>query len=150
MEFYLVRHGEAVRQSVDGQRPLSKDGRLDVERLGRAAAARGVNPGKILHSGLLRAEQTAEILSRNLGALENVSQLSGLRPDDEPFFAKAELESSTIPLMLVGHLPHMGRLAATLITGDPQRAIVEFAPATMICLSYADRRWKILWKLTVT
>jgi phosphohistidine phosphatase len=76
--------------------------------------------------------------------------LVGLRPDDDPAIAKAELESSTVSLMLVGHLPHMSRLTSFLVTGDADRELVEFAPATVIGLSYEDYRWKILWKLTTT
>lgn len=150
MEFYLVRHGEAVSQPVNGQRPLTPAGRRDVERVGRAAAERGIQAGKIYHSGLLRAQQTAEILSENFGPVEEIRELVGLRPDDDPLVAKAELESSTVSLMLVGHLPHMSRLASCLIAGDAERAVVEFAPATMVGLSYEDHRWKILWKLTTT
>ena len=147
MQFYLVRHGEAVSQAINGQRPLTPGGRHDVEVLGRAAAARGVRPSKIFHSGLLRAQQTAELLSISLGGLEEIRELGGLRPDDDPFLASAELESSTVPLMLVGHLPHLSRLASCLVAGDPERVVVEFAPATMVCLSHDDR-WKIVWKLT--
>jgi phosphohistidine phosphatase len=150
MQFYLVRHGEAVSQTVNGQRPLTPEGRRDVERLVQAAAAREVRPRKIFHSGLLRAQQTAEVLSDTLGGFEQIRELGGLRPDDDPFIAKAELESSTVPLMLVGHLPHLTRLVSCLVTGDPERGIIEFAPATMVCLSYENRRWKILWKLPST
>ena len=150
MEFYLVRHGEAVSQTVNGQRPLTPGGRRDVARIGRAAAQRGIQPSQIFHSGLLRAQQTAEILSESLGRVEGVQELVGLRPDDDPMIAKAELESSTVSLMLVGHLPHMSRLASFLVAGDADRELVEFAPATVLGLSYEDYRWKILWKLTLS
>jgi phosphohistidine phosphatase len=150
MEFYLVRHGEAVSQAVNGQRPLTPGGRRDVERIGQAAAERGIQPAQIFHSGLLRAQQTAEILGERLGRIDGVRELVGLRPDDDPVIAKAELESSTVSLMLVGHLPHIRRLASFLVAGDADRELVEFAPATVLGLSYEDYRWKILWKLTPT
>ena len=150
MEFYLVRHGEAVSQTINGQRPLTPGGRRDVARIGRAAAQRGIQPSQIFHSGLLRAQQTAEILSESLGRVEGVHELVGLRPDDDPMIAKAELESSTVSLMLVGHLPHMSRLASFLVAGDADRELVEFAPATVLGLSYEYYRWKILWKLTLS
>ena len=150
MEFYLVRHGEAVSQAVNGQRPLTPGGRRDVKRVGRAAAERGIQPSKIFHSGLLRAQQTAEVLSEDLGPVGEIRELVGLRPDDDPLVAKAELESSTVSLMLVGHLPHMSRLASFLVAGDAERKVVEFAPATMVGLSYEYHRWRILWKLTTT
>jgi phosphohistidine phosphatase len=150
MDFYLVRHGEAVSQAVNGQRPLTPGGRRDVERIGQAAAERGIQPAQIFHSGLLRAQQTAEILGERLGRIDGVRELVGLRPDDDPVIAKAELESSTVSLMLVGHLPHIRRLASFLVAGDADRELVEFAPATVLGLSYEDYRWKILWKLTPT
>jgi phosphohistidine phosphatase len=150
MQFYLVRHGEAVSQAVNGQRPLTPGGRRDVERIGQAAAERGIQPAQIFHSGLLRAQQTAEILGERLGWIDGVRELVGLRPDDDPVIAKAELESSTVSLMLVGHLPHIRRLASFLVAGDADRELVEFAPATVLGLSYEDYRWKILWKLTPT
>ena len=148
MEFYLVRHGEAVSQAVNGQRPLTPEGRRDVERLGRVAVQRGIQPSQIFHSGLLRAQQTAEILAESLGPVEGVRELVGLRPDDDPVIAKAELETSTVSLMLVGHLPHIRRLASFLVAGDADRGVVEFAPATLLGLAYDDYRWKILWKIT--
>ena len=148
MEFYLVRHGEAVSQAVDGQRPLTPEGRRDVERLGQAAAQRGIQPGQIFHSGLLRAQQTAEIVSESLGPVEGVRESVGLRPDDDPVIAKAELELSTVSLMLVGHLPHISRLASFLVAGNAEEELVQFAPATMLALFYENHRWKILWKLT--
>jgi phosphohistidine phosphatase len=148
MEFYLVRHGEAVSQAVNGQRPLTPEGRRDVERLGRAAAQRVIQPSQIFHSGLLRAQQTADILGESLGPVEGVRELVGLRPDDDPVIAKTELETSTVSLMLVGHLPHLSRLASFLVAGDADRGVVEFAPATLLGLVYEDYRWKILWKIT--
>ena len=148
MEFYLVRHGEAVSQAFDGERPLTPRGRRDVERLGQAAAKRGIQPGQIFHSGLLRARQTAEILSESLGLVQGVRESVGLRPDDDPVIAKAELESSTVSLMLVGHLPHISRLASFLVAANADQELVQFAPATVLGLSYENYRWKILWKLT--
>jgi phosphohistidine phosphatase SixA len=86
MEFYLVRHGEAVSQAVNGQRPLTAEGRRDVERLGRATAQRGIQPSQIFHSGLLRAQQTAEILNESLGPVEGVCELVGLATHESPGF----------------------------------------------------------------
>lgn len=148
MEFYLVRHGEAVSQALNGERPLTPGGRRDVERLGQRAAKRGIQPGQIFHSGLLRAQQTAEILSESLGPVKGVRESIGLRPDDDPLIAKAELESSTVSLMLVGHLPHISRLASFLVAGNADQELVQFALATVLGLSYENYHWKILWKLT--
>ena len=52
--------------------------------------------------------------------------------------------------MLVGHLPHISRLASFLVAGNADQELVQFGTATVIGLSYENYRWKILWKLTPT
>ena len=147
MHFYLVRHGEAKAEHEDPQRPLSERGRRDVENVARAAAARGVQVSAILHSDKLRAKQTAEILARSLSPGLGIRQIRGLSPENDPVIAKAELEGADEPLMLVGHLPHLGRLASLLISGDPERVAVDFPPAAMICIARM-KKWEMKWTLT--
>ncbi len=48
--------------------------------------------------------------------------------------------------MLVGHLPHMGKLAALLVTGDADQALVTFKPGGVVCLARDDEgRWSLRW-----
>jgi phosphohistidine phosphatase len=148
MDFYLVRHGEAKAEREDPQRPLSDRGRWEVENVARAAAAKGVRISQILHSDKLRAKQTAEILAASLIPRLGLRQVQGLSPDDDPLIVKAELEVAGESLMLVGHLPHMGRLASLLISGDPERVAVDFRPAAMICFARARDAWEMKWTLT--
>jgi phosphohistidine phosphatase len=145
MEFYLVRHGEAVSETVDPKRPLSEAGRQQVESVAHLLAARNPKLSCIVHSGILRAKQTAEILAAGLGSTVALRQISGLLPDDDPFIAKAQLETADSSLMLVGHLPHMNRLAALLVHGDVNRQAVDFGPATVACVCCGIPRWKIVW-----
>ena len=148
MNFFLVRHGEAKPEYEDPKRPLSDRGRRDAERMARALHERKVAVAEILHSGKLRAKQTAEIMTRFLSPGRGVREITGLAPEDDPVLAKAELEAADAPLMLVGHLPHLGRLAALLVTGDGERSVVEFPPAAVVCLSRMDGGWKVEWSLT--
>jgi phosphohistidine phosphatase len=148
MNVYLVRHGEAVSEQQDPQRPLTSSGREAVERVAWMAAAKNVQVSAIFHSGILRARQTAEILAEALQCASTVQPLSGLRPQDDPAIAKAEIEASESPIMLVGHLPHLHRLLALLLSGDPESEVMEFPPATMICCSNDTSKWKICWTLT--
>lgn len=147
MNFYLVRHGDAVSETLDAQRPLSRLGQEQVEQVARAAAARQARVSAIFHSGILRAEQTAEILAAHLGSARGVQQMSGLAPQDDPAIAKAELEDAPASVMLVGHLPHLGRLAGLLINGDAEQDAVEFTPATLVCVAHEDSRWWLKWVL---
>ena len=147
MIFYLVRHGDAVAETSDPRRPLSRLGQDQVEQVARAAAARGAHVAAIFHSGILRAEQTAEIMARHLAPGLGVRKITGLAPQDDPAIAKAELEASSSSAMLVGHLPHLDRLAGLLINGDAQQGAVEFAPATVVSLSYCSSLWRLNWVL---
>lgn len=149
MDFYLVRHGDALSASEDPERPLSPAGREAVARVARLARERQSQVAVIYHSGILRAQQTAEILAQSLAPTAGVAVTSGLLPDDDPAIGQGQLEAATQPLMLVGHLPYMRRLAALLINGDPERNVVDFAPADILCCTKEHLRWRINWHLTL-
>jgi phosphohistidine phosphatase len=148
VNIYLVRHGEAVSAQLNPERPLTRAGQEEVERVAQMAAAKNIQVSSIFHSGVLRAKQTAEILADHLRLTDRVQQLSGLLPEDDPAIAKAELQTAEQPLMLVGHLPHLGRLAALLTSGTVESEVVEFAPATLVCCRQDGSKWQIAWTLT--
>jgi phosphohistidine phosphatase len=147
MFFYLVRHGEAMSSADHPARPLSPAGRAGVERIAQLARERDVKISVIHHSGILRAKETAAILAEHLTPPLGVKQCAGLLPEDDPAFARADLEEAQDSIMLVGHLPHLNRLAALLVASDPNRVVVEFSPSTMACCAKEGGRWKIAWKL---
>lgn len=146
MECYLVRHGDALSEAQDSRRPLTDRGRKSVERV-VVAAPRKVQVSAILHSGKLRAQQTAEIIAGAIGPGVLVRESGGLLPDDDPMIARAEIEASKSPLMLVGHLPHLGRLASLLVRGDPERENISFSPAMILCLARQNSLWAVRWSL---
>jgi len=148
MEVFLVRHGEAKSEQEDPRRPLSDSGRSGVEKIARALAEKRVVVAGIVHSDKLRAKETAEILARSLAPRAGVREIRGLAPNDDPWLAKAELEEASEPLMVVGHLPHLGRLASLLVAGDPEGQVVELPPAAVVSLSRAGEKWEIQWRLT--
>jgi phosphohistidine phosphatase len=148
VNIYLVRHGEAESERTSPERPLTRLGRDEVERVARMAATKSVQVSAIFHSGILRAKQTAEIMAEHLQPTLGTRPLSGLLPQDDPAIAKAELEGAENPIMLVGHLPHLNRLAALLLSGDAESGVMEFPPATMVCCANDGSKWKIVWTLT--
>lgn len=148
MNFYLVRHGDAVSELVDGERPLSRAGRDQAARVARQAAEKQARPITIYHSGILRARQTAEILSEHLQPAGGMLFMDGLQPLDDPAGAAVELAAAMDSIMLVGHLPFMNRLAGMLVKGDPERLVVNFSPASLLCLGCSGSRWSLQWFLT--
>jgi phosphohistidine phosphatase len=49
--------------------------------------------------------------------------------------------------MLVGHLPHLSRLASWLLIGDPGKEILRFRNGGIVCLARAGGRWLLQWIL---
>jgi phosphohistidine phosphatase len=80
MDLFLMQHGAAVSDDVDPARPLSEGGREEVVRVLARAGAAGVRVERCVHSGKLRAEQTAVLLGQSLGA--DVEARTGLNPKD--------------------------------------------------------------------
>ena len=136
MELYLVQHGESVPEREDPARPLTERGRQEVERVARTVAKLRValDLVAISHSGKLRAQQTAEILAEHLQPARGVLQVSSLAPKDDPAIARQALEASGGPQMLVGHLPHLSRLASLLLVGDAAREVIAFRMGGIVCL----------------
>ncbi len=50
--------------------------------------------------------------------------------------------------MLVGHLPHLSRLAALLLAESPEPEIVAFRNAGVVCLERQEGRFAVRWILT--
>ena len=51
-------------------------------------------------------------------------------------------------LMLVGHLPFMGRLTSYLITGSIEKPVFKFQNGGILCMDKdLDKGWLIKWSL---
>ncbi len=148
MNVYLVQHGEAQPEEVDPARPLSDQGRADVERVAVVAVRLGVEVHEIRHSFKARAEQTAVILGQALSPPGGVVPASGLAPRDPVHPVAEMLAQESEPLMLVGHMPFMARLAGLLVTGDADCPVIRFCQGGLVCLVRHEGRWMVDWVLT--
>jgi len=144
---YLVHHGDAVGPDVNPMRPLSPRGRVEVDMLAHEAAARGMKPGVIWHSGKMRARQTAEAYWRCCNPLATFSATRGLQPTDPTNWIVDAMAGETRDIMLAGHFPHLPRLLGRLVSGDPDAAPGEFPLNGVIALEEATGRWVERWRL---
>ena len=147
MILYLVQHGDAVSEDENPQRPLSDLGRTQTEKTAAFATASGaVDVQVIYHSGKLRAQQTAEILERQIQPKNGVQQTDGMAPNDDPQIWTGRLADMQDDIMLVGHLPHLSRLAARLLCGNSVQEVVQFQNAGIVCLERdIDLIWGVSW-----
>jgi phosphohistidine phosphatase len=150
MNIWLVRHGNAVSDTVDPERPLSAEGRREVEAVARVLTrAGGIRPAAVIHSGKTRARQTAEILAGALGVAEALEQADGLAPEADPAVWAKRLEKRS-DVMLVGHLPHMEGLVALLVGAPTDAAPARLITGSVVCLTREGRHgpWSIAWMVT--
>jgi phosphohistidine phosphatase len=149
MLLYLVQHAEAKSEEEDPQRGLTDRGLADIEGVASFAERVGVKVSQIFHSGKTRALQTAEVLSRHLRPEKGISQTDGLAPMDDPFIWFKRTMDMDEDIMLVGHLPHLARLADLLLYGDTDKGIVDFRMGCILALKRADDgSWSVQWMVT--
>ena len=141
----LVHHGDAVGPDVDPARPLSSVGRAATDRLASAVAARGVKPDAIWHSGKLRARQTAEFFWRACNPFASFTAERGLLPDDPPQWIRDRLAGEERSILIVGHMPYLPRLLATL-TGSNADTF-SFPLHGCVALETAGDGWNEIWRL---
>lgn len=143
MYLYLIQHGEAKGAEEDPARPLSEKGRSDVDKVGSFVSPIAVD--SMYHSGKRRAVETAEILAEHLKPGEGIYEEEGLAPMDDAGLWAGRLKTEDKNIALVGHLPHMARLASLLLTGGSEAGVVEFKMGGMLCLKREEARWSIQW-----
>ena len=146
MKLYLVQHGQACSKDVDPKRPLTEQGKTDVNRLAVFLRKSGVSVERIIHSGKLRASQTAERLVNAIaaGSVPEVSEV--INPNDDPTqFAQLSF-SWRCDTLIVGHLPFMAKLVSQLTLRNTQTVFTEFTPGSAVCLERHDNnRWTLNW-----
>jgi phosphohistidine phosphatase len=150
MTLYLVRHGEAVEEAEDPTRPLSQRGHDEVATTARVSRRLSLEADRIVHSGKLRARQTAEIWAAALEPKPQIEEYAGLAPMSDPRDAAGYVTAARESLMLVGHLPHLGRLLATLVIGDPAQELIAYPAGAVVALVRTPHGWRIEWLLTPT
>ena len=120
MKLYFLRHGKADWpdwDKPDDGRPLTKEGRREMERIAKFLRDLKVSPALILTSPLPRASQTAQYAADALG----------VPLQEEPALAKGFTATKLRPLlkrakggdlMIVGHEPDFTTVIRALTGGD--------------------------------
>ncbi len=147
MRLYLVQHGEAKSKEEDPSRPLTDRGVRDVKRVADFIAKANIRVGCIVHSSKLRARQTAEIIANEL-KVEKLEESEALNPLADPSIWASKIREREEDLILVGHLPHLSKLASLLIIGREDKEVVRFTMGGIFCLERNEEgKWAVLWAL---
>jgi len=135
MRIYLVQHSLALDEADDPSRPVSEEGCLDITRTaGFLSLFEQPKPKLVFHSGKLRAQQTAEMFAEAWGLKTDIDQVDDLSPNADPKVWAAKLKVIKDDVLLVGHLPHLSRLAGLLLCNDADASPITFKNAGVLCL----------------
>lgn len=132
----LLRHGKAEADAASGRdfdRSLTGRGRRDALIVAKALEEAGMRPDLVLVSPAARAAQTWEAMAEVFpkAEVQPAPELYEIGPDGILALARAEAGPART-VMVVGHNPGLGQLAAWLAqdapSGEARRRIVEGFP----------------------
>ena len=127
MDLILWRHAQAVMLEDEGgtvafdlardlARPLTPKGERQAVRMAEWLNQRLPDTTRILVSPARRTQQTAEALGRRLRTVDTLNPLASV----EDLLAAARWPDAREPVLIVGHQPTLGLLAARLLCGQEQ------------------------------
>lgn len=159
MKILVIRHAVAealnplaLPRQNDAERVLTHKGRLKMEKAGRGLSRLVKRIDLIAHSPLVRARETAKILSVDFPAA-NLMEVKALEPGTELNAVNAWLDLVTRGdvIALIGHEPDLSSLIGWLCSGK-EDAIVRLKKGGAVMLSCHGKpgpgRARIEWVLT--
>ena len=149
-ELLLLRHGIAEERSPelpDRTRALTDKGRQRTRAVLERALALGLVADRMLSSPFTRARQTAE-MARSVGLAPALELSETLEPGHDPLpllvsalagLAPASIgggaeRQARLRVLLVGHEPDLGRLAARLLGANPEAIQLRKAGLALLAL----------------
>ncbi len=122
MHVYILRHGKAEvlseRIRSDSKRRLTESGIKELEQISKSFKVMGLEFTSIISSPLVRARQTADIVSKLLKIKKAIVIWNELRPeiDAELTLQKLYKTKPDSSILLIGHEPHLGSLISKMIS----------------------------------
>lgn len=130
MQLVLLRHAPAetrdpARWPDDARRPLTPSGRRSAADVARGLKEQGVAPALVMSSPAVRCRDTARIVARVLKVAEPPELWPELsfEASASRFLVRLGERPGSGPWLVVGHEPSLGRLASTLVFGEPLASI---------------------------
>lgn len=119
MDLILWRHAEAMAERdglADLDRPLTPKGERQAQRMAEWLNQRLAHSTRILASPALRCQQTAKALGRSFKTVAAIAPDASI----EAVLKAARWPDASEPVLVVGHQPTLGLVAAWLLAETPQ------------------------------
>lgn len=153
MKLYFVRHGIADAPEgytgTDFERPLTSEGRKKMTSEAKALASLKLGVDVIITSPLVRAQQTATIVAKELDMDDRLHDDARLGPDldVEALASLLDDHATTDTIMLVGHEPSFSEVVGSIVGG----AAIDLKKGGVACVEVTERagpRGILLWLAT--
>lgn len=146
MKLYLIQHAKAEAKPGESERTLTEEGIAELLKIASFLKIHArVSPHTIFHSAKIRARQTADILAEQITPKHITEVPTGLAPMDDVSEWIDKANQLNEDSMIVGHMPHLSKLATTLLERRDDKMSVSFKNSGVICLLREDGNWTLLW-----
>ncbi len=116
MNLYILRHANADTDApTDDARELSEKGREQAKSVAKFCARHGIRPDVIFSSPLIRAQQTARPVAKELGMEVTTARWLACGAEPEGILSQLATVKGGAAAMLVGHQPDLGELIGHLL-----------------------------------
>jgi len=157
-ELYIMRHGLAAGLAVggiidDAKRPLTSEGRKKMQEIARGLVRLGIALDWIVSSPLIRAVETAGIVSESLPSEVPMDISDSLSPGApaEALISFLARHPNRRRVLVVGHEPDLSELAARLV-GAGRNANLAFKKGGCCSITFGEFPPKspgqLVWWLT--
>tara|TARA_A100000164_G_C21752229_1_gene697556 strand:+ start:228 stop:683 length:456 start_codon:yes stop_codon:yes gene_type:complete len=142
MDLILWRHAQANVGEPDIKRELDQYGMKQAAQMGEWLDRNLPRSCKILSGVSLRTIQTTEALGRKYKIIPEINPLT--HPEDMLSIIKWPVEKSSV--LVVGHQPWLGELAALILTGKKRDWDIKKSNAWWISMNQNDHSRKLYLK----
>lgn len=146
MDLILWRHADAAEGEPDSVRPLTEKGRKQARKMARWLAPRLPEDLRILVSPALRAQQTARALQRDFETLDAIA----VGQPVSALLSASGWPDSSRAVLIVGHQPTLGELAAQLLAGHPSGWLLAKGAVWWIRNRRRDERIEAVLRLAIS
>jgi phosphohistidine phosphatase len=121
MQLYLMQHGQAVPETENTERPLSREGVAQIQASAAAMKRLGIALDLIVSSPKKRSRQSAALVAEGVNyPYSDILESDAVKPTapavDTLLFLRQNSESNSV--LIAGHLPSLSNIASLLLGGN--------------------------------
>jgi phosphohistidine phosphatase len=146
MDLILWRHADAADGQPDLARPLTEKGRKQAREMALWLQPRLPEDLRILVSPALRAQETARALQRDFEVLDVIA----VGQSASAILAASGWPDATQAVLIVGHQPTLGEVAAQLLSGRTASWHIAKGAVWWIRTRKQGDRREVLLRLAIT